>query len=249
MDEKTKQTLVIKTIWLCWFALIGCFIIKLFGGNYFEIMANSEEFINFCGFLERYYIHDVIKCIFYCFNVWLLISIFSRKEIKELKMNLIIISIAIISWLIKRNFAIIGSVIETIILFGFPLFIFKERKLKTFICSLLGCLIVNILQLISLFVRNINPIIIKENFVIGLIMQIDYYIMLILYYLYYIKMKGRINMDWGVFWFAKKEAMDKGYVKFINVMSIIGIVLTFPISVPYLLWKRHKTNKMIKVKN
>jgi hypothetical protein len=156
---------------------------------------------------------------------------------------------AIMSWLIKRNFAIIGSVIETIILFGFPLFISKERKLKTFICSLLGCLIVNILQLISLFVRNINPIIIKENFVIGLLMQIDYYIMIILYYLYYVKMKGRINMDWGVFWFAKKEAMDKGYVKFINIMSIIGIILTFPISVPYLLWKKHKKNKMIKVKN
>ena len=62
-------------------------------------------------------------------------------------------------------------------------------------------------------------------------------------------MKGMIKMDWGLLWFAKEEAMDKGYVRFINVMSILGIILTFPISVPYILWKKHKNNKMIKVKN
>lgn len=62
-------------------------------------------------------------------------------------------------------------------------------------------------------------------------------------------MKGMMRMDWGFFWLPKEEAFDKGYVKFIKVMSVIGIVLTFPVSVPYILWKKHKANKMIKVKN
>ena len=53
----------------------------------------------------------------------------------------------------------------------------------------------------------------------------------------------------GFLWFGNNVAMDKGYARFINVMSILGIILTFPISVPYLLWKKHKNNKMIKVKN
>ena len=91
LDKKTKQTLVRKTIWLCWFALIGCFIIKLFGGNYFEIMANSETFVEFCVFLEEYHIHDIIKCIFYCCSFILIISTWSREELHKKKYIIIII--------------------------------------------------------------------------------------------------------------------------------------------------------------
>ena len=53
---------------------------------------------------------------------------------------------------------------------------------------------------------------------------------------------------WGVLWFGSNVAMDKGYAKFIKAMSLIGIVLTFPISVPYILWKKHKSNKIVKSK-
>lgn len=49
----------------------------------------------------------------------------------------------------------------------------------------------------------------------------------------------------GLLWFGNSAAMDKGYVKFIKAMSIIGIVLTFPISVPYMLWKKHEHNKLV----
>lgn len=52
----------------------------------------------------------------------------------------------------------------------------------------------------------------------------------------------------GWLWFGNNVAMDKGYARFIKAMSLIGIVLTFPISVPYLLWKRHKRNKVVKPK-
>ena len=249
LDIKTKQTLVRRTIWICWFALIGCFIVKLFGGNYFEIIADNETFIKFCEFLESYQIHNVIKCIFYCFNIGLLISIFSRSELRSIKLKLLIIFISLISWIIKRNFALFGATLETIIFFTLPLFISKEKKIKTLIYSILGCLFVNVLQLISFFVKSIDSMIIQENFIIGLIFQIDYYIMLILYYLYYVKMKGSEIMDWGVFWLADSKAMDKGYTRFIKVMSTIGMVLTFPVSVPYILWKKHKANKMVKVKD
>ena len=71
LDIKTKQTLVRRTIWLCWFALIGCFIVKLFGGNYFEIIADNGTFIGFCNWLEHYKLNDVIKAIFYYFNFFL----------------------------------------------------------------------------------------------------------------------------------------------------------------------------------
>lgn len=47
----------------------------------------------------------------------------------------------------------------------------------------------------------------------------------------------------GLLWFGNDIAMDKGYAKFIKAMSLIGIVLAFPVSVPYLLWKKHQRNK------
>lgn len=49
--------------------------------------------------------------------------------------------------------------------------------------------------------------------------------------------------QWGIFWFGNDIVMDKGYAKFIKAMSLVGIVLTFPVSVPYLLWKKHNRNK------
>lgn len=52
--------------------------------------------------------------------------------------------------------------------------------------------------------------------------------------------------QWSVLWFGNNIAMDKGYAKFIKAMSLIGIVITFPVSVPYLLWKKHKKNKAVK---
>lgn len=249
MNNQDKMKLLKRTIYLCWGALILCFIVKLLGGNYFEIIATNEKFISLCDWLEYHGLNDAIKAVFYCFNLGILISIFSRSEFKNFTLKFFIISICIISWVIKRQFALIGAVIETALMLILPMFISKEKKIKTLICAILGYLLVNVLQLVSIFVRNINPILMKENFIIGFIMQIDYYIMIILYYLYYVKMKGAIKMDWGVLWFAKEEAMDKGYARFINVMSILGIILTFPISVPYILWKKHKNNKMIKVKN
>ena len=49
--------------------------------------------------------------------------------------------------------------------------------------------------------------------------------------------------QWGIFWFGNDIVMYKGYAKFIKAMSLVGIVLTFPVSVPYLLWKKHKRKK------
>ena len=167
LDKKTKQTLVRKTIWICWTTLIACFIIKLFSGSYFEIIVNNKTFINFCGFIEKHYIDNIIKCILYCFSFNLIISIWTRESLHKSKY--IVLAISLILWLIKRKLAIIGSIIEFIMTFILPLFISKNKKSKIILQCIFGFIVVNVLQLISLFIRNINPIIIQENFIVGLI--------------------------------------------------------------------------------
>ena len=42
----------------------------------------------------------------------------------------------------------------------------------------------------------------------------------------------------GLLWFGDNISMDKGYQKFIKTIYVIGVIVTFPISVPYILWKK-----------
>ena len=244
LDIKTKQTLVRKTIWLCWFALIGCFIIKLFGGNYFEIIANNETFVNLCSWMEKHYISTIIMYGLYCLSLVIITSTISINNIFK-KKNLILIPLIILMCMLKGINAMIGYFVELAFIIIVPLIIAKEKRTKIFIRFIYSYLLVNGFQLLSLFIRNIDAHLLNTNFCIGLLFQIDYYIMLILYYLYSVKLRGDENMgQWSIFWFGNDIAMDKGYAKFIKAMSLIGIVLTFPISVPYMLWKKHKRNKV-----
>ena len=63
-DKDYKEIILKRAIILCWILLIICFIIKLCGGNYFNIMCNNENFIRFCNFIEN----SIIKYIIYLFS-------------------------------------------------------------------------------------------------------------------------------------------------------------------------------------
>ena len=52
-----------RAIILCWVLLAVCFAIKLFGGNWFEIVCANEHFIKFCDFIDRAYINYPLSCI------------------------------------------------------------------------------------------------------------------------------------------------------------------------------------------
>ena len=60
MDNLTKRNILRKTIILCWSALIICFVIKLLGGNYFEIFTTSERFIELCNWVDGNFIGTII---------------------------------------------------------------------------------------------------------------------------------------------------------------------------------------------
>lgn len=54
VTTKDKYNRVIKrSIILCWIALAICFIVKIFGGNFFEIATTNQQFIKLCNFIDN----------------------------------------------------------------------------------------------------------------------------------------------------------------------------------------------------
>lgn len=189
MKENDKRKILKRIIGLCWFSLILCMVVKLFGGNYFEIASKNENFINVCNWIETNFISTVIMYGFYCLSYYLIISIFSRNCIKG-KNKIILIIVALFLCTIKGHSNIIGFIIETISMIFLPLFMSKGKKSKIIINCVISYAVINVFQLLSLFIRNIDAQLVNANFCISLLFQVDYYIMLILYYLYSVKLRG-----------------------------------------------------------
>ena len=249
LDIKTKQTLVRKTIWLCWFALIGCFIVKLFGGNYFEIIANNEHIVNLCDFINSNFLKYIVRFIQANLSFYLYTCSIAKRNLK-IKESILVEIFILFDVVIKYINPDIGFICDCIVMTLIPFVLSsKSNGIKIgAIRTVFGFALINIFQIISLIVRNLGIKVLDAPTLVEIILEIDYYIMLILYYLYSVKLKGEWFMGQsGWLWFGSDMAMDRGYAKFVKVMALIGILLTFPISVPYLLWKKHKKNKMVKV--
>ena len=65
--ENYRQIILKRAIIACWVILIVCFIIKLFGGNFFNIISNNERFIQLCKFIDNTWLYYVVGYINYIF--------------------------------------------------------------------------------------------------------------------------------------------------------------------------------------
>lgn len=189
MEEKDKIKILKRIINVCWFSLILCVLIKLFGGNYFDIIAKNQTFVKVCDWLETNLISTIIMYGFYCLNITIIIAIISKIPIKN-KIYLLLLPAIVGMCFIKGINPMIGYFIELLFIIAVPLFISKSSKKKTLIGFIFSYILINVFQITSLFIRNIGAHLIDSNFCVNLIFQIDYYIMLVLYYLYSVKLKG-----------------------------------------------------------
>lgn len=162
----------------CWILLIFCFALKLLFGNLFAISVESQNFIAFCDWLDTHWLKYIIATIVYVPSTYLVYCCLTKQKLgKDLWLLLFLLPMAFV----KERIAIIGVIIEFIYLLVIPLI---KSKFKNFKWIILGIVMIYIFQLISLLVRNVGFYIDNSSMLIGLIMQIDYYIMLVLYYLY-----------------------------------------------------------------
>lgn len=184
MNNQEKRKVLKRTIYLCWGALLLCFIIKLLGGNYFEIFATNETFINVCNWIDGNIVKYLIRFIFANISFYLYTSAVIGKDISVKKFAIIEIFI-IADVIVKYIFPSLGFILDCIMLVGIPLLLSKSIKR-----TILGFALINVFQIFSLLTRNIGMSVLNTNSLIEYILQVDYYIMLILYYLYSVKLKG-----------------------------------------------------------
>lgn len=191
-QDNYKSILLKRAIITCWLLLAVCFLIKIFGGNFAEIICEDETFIKICDFLQNNiiiysvlgYINFIITSIILYFTV--------TKYNKNFYLYLFIISIY---WLLKLFISVeninISPVLYSIIDFGI-LYIIISLFSKKYFLSLLTVVFMVVFSIVSTFIKTIGlSCQIDDNLVITYIYLIDYYIMILLCMFY--SMKTRKN--------------------------------------------------------
>ena len=196
-----KARLLRRVIIISWISLALCFVIKIFGGNFFEIMSDNPNYKALCEYAESHlWFENTLAFIssFIC-QVFYLLAILQKYKF-TLKEFLITI-IALVSSVCLRDFSIIfGYIFDFILFFGLPIFMLGKNYKKYY--QVFIAFIINIFfQFISLIVKNLSIGYISESVFIVLIYGIDVYIMCFLYYLYRNFQKENSNMGkfWGLF--------------------------------------------------
>ena len=175
VNEKQKyETLIIS----CWVVLIACFLIKIFGGNWFEIICENQNFINICEWLDGSWVKYIVATLVYASSSYLIYLCLTKQKLLD---DWWILLILIPAPLLKDKIAILGWLIDISVWIVIPLI---KGKFKNWLYVLIGIALIIAFQFISLLTKNITINLTNEPSLVALIMQVDYYIMIILYYLY-----------------------------------------------------------------
>lgn len=201
-----KARLLRRAIIISWATLALCFLVKIFGGNFFEIMCESPNYKALCEYAEsHFWLMFILQFVssLYCHALYLLAIL--QKYKFSLKEFIFVFATVLISPLIKYYSNVLGLLYDVWLFIIMPFCMSKFNVKKIFVI-LVACFLSIAFQFISLIVKNISIGIIDDSAFISLIYMIDVYIMCLLYYLYrnYKKENNDMGAFWG--WFAGKPA-------------------------------------------
>ena len=170
------------TIVLCWLSLFSFWAIKLFGGNWFEIMVENENFIKFSNTVQNIWLKYLVSLIATIVSNYLMLgAVLQKIKFKGKYCVTLILSITI-SWSVSNFVNIVflkmfaGYIVAIV-----AAIIFNTRKKKLFgvLCVALDF----VFSSLSMITRGIELSLITDYLVL-LIGSIDLYIMYCLYFLY-----------------------------------------------------------------
>lgn len=214
-DENYKQVVLGRAKTICWVLLFVCFTIKLFGGDFFNIICNNERFVKFCEFVDssiamQFLIGTISSYVTYSLFY---LAILRKSWFKTWETIFMVVSIPIFValriWATSNGILIASTIINIIQCFIVPFIFVRDERvicLRWFVPTWIYGNIVNLaFQLISAVVKSEKIRILNTNFLIASIFVVDIYLMLVLYYLYSINNGGK-KMSWLVDWlFGKSE--------------------------------------------
>ena len=185
MEKLDKERYLKRVIVVCWIALALCFGIKLFGGNLFEIMCNNENFIKVCEYAETHFWFNYLLVCLYSFTSAYFFTLAMCGRYKLCKWELFVLIVTILLGAIIKTFSQVGGFIfdiwQSLILPA----VFTLKTPHRHIYIIPANIMLMVFQLVSMFVKNVQNIIIPSNdILVGMIYSIDVLLMLVIYYLY-----------------------------------------------------------------
>lgn len=187
-EDNYREVVLKRSIILCWVLLAICFVIKIFGGNFFAIVCTNEKFIKVCEFVDNSIIKYIIYYIFFNISMYLLLIIAMPKIKLKSKSFIVYIVIINFTWIYKLlldlNIIYVSTLIINIldfVIYFIVLLLLSRKPLRSFVAILL----LFTFSIISAFVKNIGLHgVVTDTYLIAMIFSIDYYIMLVLSALY-----------------------------------------------------------------
>ena len=170
------------TIVLCWLSLFSFWAIKLFGGNWFEIMVENENFVQFSNMVQNTWLKYVVSLFTVFFGNYFLFGAIQQQFKFDFRQFIVVIGITISMWIVANwiDFAQMkvwyGYVV--IAIYGATVQVGWKRFF-----GVIAIVLQFIFSTISLLTRNVQFQLIT-NYLLIMVFLIDVYIMYILYYLY-----------------------------------------------------------------
>lgn len=182
-----------RAIVLCWIMLVACFVIKLFGGNWFDIVCTNEHFSNFCKYVdENIWIKYAIAFAVYIPQMFMFYCASSCLGNPNKQQKFLILYFVLFSWFSQFIHIYVKFAVEVLVVLACPItlrVLFNNEKLTTqfkkcWYYGIIGFSLNICFQFISLLTKNIGIKITHDSTLVTIILMIDYYIMIILYYCY-----------------------------------------------------------------
>lgn len=211
---------LIGVLWLSlWYVLALCLICKYCFHMWFPIVSENVYFNHLCDFIDQ---HILIKHFFalnfYVLNISLIYLISTKQyKFKNKKELFSVLAIAIGNYFLKTYNNMLGTLVEMMILVVLPIIVsvvrMKEKTLwKVALFGVIYPIIVNVIvvlwQLSIFLIRDIELVMAELPTTIILILQIDYYIFLIITYI-----GGYIMGNWGAWLWCNELTKLEAYLE------------------------------------
>lgn len=212
--DNYKQIVLKRMIILCWILLAVCFVVKIFGGNFFNIVCQNERFIKACEFVDKnMWLQYIIGCISTLFLQTLYLLAISKHLWFTRKREIIIVVITMLLGTGIRVYnSYIGLIVDVYQYALMPFLIKDDFKMSVKIRRIIASTIITfVFQLISLMTKNLSLGFTTENynFIISIIFMVDVYIMVILYYLYVNNKEKNMGMFVSWLWGKSPKTLEK----------------------------------------
>lgn len=196
--KKDLDKLFSKSIETYYFLLLIVVIIKLLGGNYFEIVYTNRTINMINDFILYWRLENIWYAITLYVNVYITLSVTCNDDSEKIKKYTFYLLPLICLIQFSKNYtSFFALIIDFVYVYILALIYLKYNHIKIqkqTIFNYLGITFLTIFaQIFSMIIRNQNLLNVTNNFYITFILNIDYFLIIIIIYKLYF-MKGGISL-------------------------------------------------------